>query len=541
MKRIGSSLFLCLIVGSAVGCSGTASEAPPAEEGLAVAALEADIGPEGGELVAPPDSPQAGVAIRIPPGALDAVVHVVLEGTLDPTPLPPTADGIGPQVRILPEGTKLAKPATLTVPFHAATRSLHRDAASECKVWTRDGEGWKRLEQTASDEKGVTVELSTFATSAAGVVLRQRPIVCATGKCPVLVPSGNSTQDTPCTDADGFCVSRLVDPSKSFMLGRTEQLSVVGNAAYYGHLAAADRATIVKYDIATGQSTTFTELVEPSRGGGFRYPEGRVAVEADGSAWLGIRGTGNVRFRASSAASVFDRSETFAYGVAIDEGAIVRVTGRFATDDPNPSHRSRIIKARRDATEQTLFRFEDSDPLLLGTPGVGGGARFVAVTDFHGFEQFVFAPGPNFTGTLRDTSSDGRRVYGASAVSPVDQSYAVANAAYQEPRTIDWRLFPGQPHSVVIGPDDPVASMAIDTQNRLYFVNDESPEIMVVEIGGAITRIGLTTATVGSEGHTRMIPKTIRYIREKDQFLVVTRGLAADKPELYLVKRTQGT
>lgn len=85
--------------------------------------------------------------------------------------------------------------------------------------------------------------------------------------------------------------------------------------------------------------------------------------------------------------------------------------------------------------------------------------------------------------------------------------------------------------------EDPVASMAMDTTKKLYFVNNESPEITVVELGGAITRIALTSASVGTAAHTRMIPKTIRYIREKDQFLLVTRGLAADKPEFYLVKR----
>jgi len=83
--------------------------------------------------------------------------------------------------------------------------------------------------------------------------------------------------------------------------------------------------------------------------------------------------------------------------------------------------------------------------------------------------------------------------------------------------------------------------MAIDARDHVYFVNGESPEILVAEVGGAITRVGLTTAAVGTEAHTRLIPQTIRYIAEKDQFLLVTRGLAKDKPELYLVKRTQGT
>jgi len=430
LRIVRSSRLLALVGCVVVGCGTAVPEAAPEEEVAVAAALEADIGPEGGEIVAPADGPNAGFALRIPAGALSSTVHVVVRGALDATPLPATAAGIGPQVSLLPEGTALAKPARLTVPFDAATRARHRDAASECKVWAREGDGWKRLEQVASDEQGVTVEIATFATSAAGVVLRSKPVtLCDGGRCRVVLPSGNAAQDEPCTSPNGYCVSRLTDPSRSFMLGDSEQLSVVGNAAFYGHLPGAERATIVKYDIATGQSSTFVELAEPG-GTGFRYPRGRVAVDADGSAWLGIHGTGNVRFRASAPASVFDRDRLFAHGVAIDQGAVVRLTSRFATDDPNPWHRSRIFGARRDANEQTLFRYEDGDAILLGTPGVGGGARFLAVTPFNGFEQFTFAPGA-FTGALRDTRNDGTRAYGAAAVSPVDQSYAVANAAYK--------------------------------------------------------------------------------------------------------------
>lgn len=80
--------------------------------------------------------------------------------------------------------------------------------------------------------------------------------------------------------------------------------------------------------------------------------------------------------------------------------------------------------------------------------------------------------------------------------------------------------------------------MAMDADKRLYFVNNESPELFVVEVGGAITNIGLTTAAVGTDAHTRLIPRTIRFIPGKNQLLLVTRGLSADKPELYLVKRS---
>lgn len=517
------------------GCSSSTTTEGTTEP-TSNALLEADIGPEGGELVAPPESNQAGLALRIPKGALGSTVHVVLQGTIDPTPLPPTADGIGPQVRLLPEGTKLAIPAELTVPFDSASRAVHRDAASECKVWTREGEGWTRLEQKSSTEETVTVAISTFATSAAGVVLRAKPSICGSGGCRVAQPSGNSTQDAPCTSNTGFCVSKLVDPTKSFLLGRTEQLAIVGNRAYYAHSPGTDRATMVQYDIGTGTSSTFVELAEAGSSG-FRYPMGQVAVEADGSAWIGVNGIGNVRFRASATPTVFDREHTFALGVAMDEGAILRSTARFVRQAPF-THAFREFSLRRDATAQVLFITEGGgDPLFLGTPGKADpNPRVVAVTPYDGFEQFFYAPGP-FTGALRDSESDGARVYGAATVSPADESFAVARAAYQTPFSIDWRFAPGQPNSVIVRTEDPVASMAMDNQKKLYFVNDESPELLVVELGGAITRIGLTTASVGTEAHTRMIPRTIRYIREKDQFLLVTRGLASDKPEFYLVKR----
>lgn len=505
--------------------------------------LEADIGPEGGEIVAPIESAQAGVALRIPPGALAQTVHVVLQPTLDPTPLPPTADGVGPQVRILPEGTVLAKPARLTVPFDAQSRSHYRDTAADCKVWTREGDGWKRLEQVAFDEATVTVEIGAFATSAAGVVLKPRPTICGTAKgCQVIQPSGNTSQDAPCTSPTGYCVTRLTDPARSFMLGDFEHLAVVDNKAYYGHIPGPERATIVRYDIATGQSTTFTELAEPPRAGSsFQYPRGRVAVEADGSAWLGINGYGNVRFRPSSAASVFDRDATFVHGVAIDEGAILRARSRFAPRLANGRENGLVMSAFRDANEQVLFRYDGgSDPLLLNTPGVAdpSGPRLVVRSVFNGFEQFFFGPGTAASVVLRDTENNGSAVYGAVAVSETDNSFAVANAAHQEPWTIDWRFAPGQPSSLVFRPTSPVSSMAMDADKRLYFVNNESPELFVVEVGGAITNIGLTTAAVGTDAHTRLIPRTIRFIPGKNQLLLVTRGLSADKPELYLVKRS---
>ena len=528
------ALFGCMLAGCSSSSTTETSDPTPNSP------LEADIRPEGGEIVAPLESTQAGVALRIPKGALTSTVHVVLQGTIDATPLPPTADGIGPQVRILPEGTKLAIPAQLTVPFDSASRAGHRDAASECKVWTREGDGWARLEQTSSTEGSVTVAISTFATSAAGVVLRTKPSICGSTGCQMAQPSANSTQDAPCTSNTGFCVSKLVDPTKSFLLGRTEQLAVVGNRAYYAHSPGTNRVTMVQYDLGTGTSSTFVELAEPESSG-FRYPMGNVAVESDGSAWIGVNGIGNVRFRASAPPTVFDREHTFSQGVTIDEGAVLRGTAKFVRRAPF-THAFLEYSLRRDATVQELFVLEGggADPVFFNTPGRSdANPRVVVVAPYDGFEQFFFAPGP-FNGALRDSESDGARVYGAATVSPSDGSFVVARAAHQTPFSIDWRFAPGQPNSVLLRTEDPVASMAIDTQQKLYFVNNESPEIMVVELGGAITRIGLTTASVGTAAHTRMIPKTIRYIREKDQFLLVTRGLAADKPELYLVKRASG-
>lgn len=535
------SSFVLVLASLASACASESAEGDAPQDGTFVA-LSADIGPEGGELVAPPDSPQAGVSLRIPAGALAQKVRVSIDATLDPTPLPFTADGVGPQVRISPAGTVLAKPALLTVPFDAEARSRFRDRADQCKVWTREGDGWKRLEQVASTETTVTVELSTFATSAAGVLFNPKPTLCGgTSTCKVITISGNASQDEPCSSPTGYCVTRLTDPPKSFMLGDFEHLSVSGNKAYYGHIPGVDRATIVRYDIATGQSSLFTELAEPPRSGSsFQYPRGRVAVEADGSAWLGINGYGNVRFRASSTPSVFDRDATFVHGVAIDEGAILRTRSKFAPR-VNGRENGLVMSVFRDANEQVLFRYDGgTDPLLLSTPGVAdaSGPRLVVRTAFNGFEQFFFGPGTAASVVLRDTESDTSTVYGAVAVSERDNSFAVANAAYQEPWRIDWRFAPGQPSSIVLRPDVPVSSMAMDASGQLFFVNNESPELFIAEVGGAITRVGLTTAGAGTDSNTRLIPRTIRFIREKNQFLLVTRGLAADKPEFYLVKKS---
>lgn len=57
-------------------------------------------------MTAPPGSGYAGVSLRFPAGALSQRVRVSFQGVLDDTPLPDTAERVGPAVKILPRARR---------------------------------------------------------------------------------------------------------------------------------------------------------------------------------------------------------------------------------------------------------------------------------------------------------------------------------------------------------------------------------------------------------------------------------------------------
>src|SRR5688572_29636544 len=112
MRR--SALFLLALIPTLASpaCSSDDTREEPVT--LAAGSASAEIGPEGGTLAPDETTGFAGFTLEIPPGALAAKTTVTLQGVMDLVPLPEFAERVGPQVKILPEGTVLAKPARLT-------------------------------------------------------------------------------------------------------------------------------------------------------------------------------------------------------------------------------------------------------------------------------------------------------------------------------------------------------------------------------------------------------------------------------------------
>jgi hypothetical protein len=136
---------------------------------VSVVGSSARIGPAGGELVAPEGDPLEGARLEVPAGALETEVELTLTPAEDETPLPQDGFRIGPHFRVEPATTALKLPVRITYPFDLDTRRLFPNSDDECRVWQRDGEGWKGHRQVASTEHGVTIETSSFATAAPGV------------------------------------------------------------------------------------------------------------------------------------------------------------------------------------------------------------------------------------------------------------------------------------------------------------------------------------------------------------------------------------
>lgn len=503
---------------------------PPASEGEngdtqlpEAAALSATVGPAGGEIVGAPGSALAGVRLVVPAGALAADTEIVLRPLVDPVPLANTAERVGPQIAVEPAGLALAVPASLTVPFDAELRSQWEDVDGECKVWLRDGEGWKNVAQTASSPEGVTVPLSTFTVAAAGISVRPKVAVCRLdNSCPI----ANGT----CLENNGFCFTQLRSPSASVFT--PQNLTVHNGYAYYLHSPGTNTLTVARYNLlsTTGETTLFQSLAAtPSTPLSTR---GRIAVTPSEDVWAGVVGYGNVRFRAASAAGRFDTATTLQpAGVVIDEAnrdVLSRLTRRGA-----PLSQCNVeaggcgfhLHGQVGAALNEISFLSDNDLVFARSKPAGGSG-----------DPFLFFGTETGTATFKATGSSSAKEDPCGNALTVNVDTTPSGFRYTA--CSNGHVIDNAGHDYALGIT--ISSMAADDTFGVYVVDASRTEIIQLhpslEGGATMRRLSLTAEPAGTLAHDRLLPRAIRFQKDPPSLVLMTRGTANNGiPDVYVV------
>jgi hypothetical protein len=202
------TLFIILVFAALTACAETDD---PSSSAIVIVEqdnqLVATVSSEGGVIQGAPGGPFAAFKLEIPKGALNDE-QVITVSLIDGTALlPPLAEGIGLPFAIEPAGLALNVPATLTLPVSPERRDAFFSEASECKIWMRDGDGWKNLDQVASTDTSVTVETLTLNAALSGTFRKSRAILNDCNDVP-----GATCMTISCNTPGQFCTEQL-DPS----------------------------------------------------------------------------------------------------------------------------------------------------------------------------------------------------------------------------------------------------------------------------------------------------------------------------------------
>ena len=198
--------FLAVVSGAAIACQSTSSGG--------LAGVSAEIGPEGGTLVA-----SDGTRVDVPGGALPATVTLTLQPAWG-APAPSGAAFVSSPWTLEPEWLEFAQPITVTFPVDRA----QLDAGPVVLTTAHATDGYVALAASAVDATHVAARSTHFATGA--VASTGCPATCTTGADPVgqtlrcsatcaghrylLSCSGPSSEPSSCTCAiDGVVTSAM--------------------------------------------------------------------------------------------------------------------------------------------------------------------------------------------------------------------------------------------------------------------------------------------------------------------------------------------
>ncbi|NOU31439.1 MAG: hypothetical protein HOO96_26370 [Polyangiaceae bacterium] len=526
-RRFALPLLLML-----AACSST--ESGP----VVVTGDSAEIGPKGGELKGALEGSFAGFSIKIPAGALKDTVKVSFVGISDDTPLPDTAERVGPQIAIQPAGTQLAMPAELTVPLDPERLESYDGTPETCKVWARKGDGWERVEALRHGLGSVTVPIRTFATAAAGVTF------VPTAACKGCTPAPVADSGPACDALSAtYCIVKLPRPENMTFLDEFASLTVAGTKVYWAAVVDGN-PTVLRYDL---QNPVGSAFVYPSWAGAASGPtstRGRVAVVSENEVWASFAGYGNLRFRAGAPAEAYDVPPTVQpAGVSTDGvGRLLRFSRQSVGSNKID------VRIADGLSTETKFLFNyaavipGSNPLEANPPEnivAAGNASTFRLRSLHrgigrGFEggdpvalslgfwgvQFHM-PGSTL-GTIldNDTKTFGPAIFGNAAVQ-------VSGAGTQYTR------FDDQNNPTTTG-GFPVAVRDIAQRGDLFAIASGRPEFYVVNAGNALTVTGLAIDGVSPANLSpwRLAPTFLA----GNPLLLVTRGPVIKKGEFYLIR-----
>jgi hypothetical protein len=513
-----------------------------------------EIGPEGGELRGDGANGFDGFVLTIPPGAFTQRVKVSFTGVVDTTPLPAGAERVGPQLRILPEGTVLTKPARLTMPMDHELRSQYENAPEECKVWARDGGAWARFEPVATTETSVTVELTRFPrAAAAGVIAAARALSCTTCVPTRLLPP----TEPACTDPSGYCLVEV--PSAPELSGdfNARSANVVDGDLYYSDLVVTPDANGIDHlDLQVrryGLEGAHAVVVYPKHrdlmaiNGPFTFAP--LEVQADKTVWATVGGVGNVRIPTTGLTSVLDvpgvdtvvpaglvRPEAVLVGTnAAGAETLLRFTSSF-----QPVTALRFFFSRTGTTANQMY--------------IGLSNETIAVKQraLNLFALRSSRSGVCFSSTTEcrpDPSVLNLPSYGAFATSV--SGVAAATTASSSTKQLLWRTiggpgFPGGRTEAILTVPAGVSELAFDeTGSTLYAISSSRPEIMIIKQAApeAITILPLTDAPTGSPEYNAMVPRRLMNNRGKNELVLVTVGTTSPSTgrtkSLFRVRKAQ--
>lgn len=494
----------------------------------------ADVGPEGGEVIAPASSDFAGIRLKIPAGALSAKVRISFQGLVDETPLPDTAERVGPAVKILPEGTVLSKPAELTLPLDREMVNAYNQTATDCKVWARKDAGWERIGQLRSDADSITIPISKLTTAAAGVNFSIRnsciKFPCEPAK-PVITTFQSLAQICEPVDNAPYCLIRLPLAEKPRGIDEFASLNIIARKVYWV-ANTDDGVTIARYDLDKPTEPFFKYPAYTGSVNGTLATRGIVSVGNDGSAWIGLSGVGNVRFAEGQAPILFDTGR--AAGVASTTTGVIR---RFARQNVVNNGRVsktdvRVYSAVSDDSDfsfnypitpgESIMAFGDAQALphlfIRSTHrGLAETYRSSGLNDFMTFN----AQDGNF-GSSDDNDPS---TFGSAAFNANFSLGAIVKGARVQLRS-------GNGFKTVVqdfGPPGGARDVAFDAVGTLHAVSSNA-ELYRLLPTGAVQSFQLPESEPG------MVPWRLRNLPGTQDLLLITRGELIAKGAFYILR-----
>ncbi|MCB9666160.1 MAG: hypothetical protein H6732_18775, partial [Alphaproteobacteria bacterium] len=359
---------MAVVLGLMAGC-GDGSEVVETPE-----ILEGQVTAEGLRLEGAEGTGFGGVVVDVPADALPVGTTVRVRGVLEPTPLPATAEAIGPQIAVELGGLTPSTPISVQVPVDHGLRDAFPEVPdADCKVWSFDGSAWARVEPVGTTAHDVTIEITDEATVATGVVFVVSPNRCFTCDLPRV--------DDGCIDGDNVCLRRIDDLTGTVPSVLEHAVVVDGLHFHYLVSPSTNRLGVVDYALPLGGQTskqTTSALFSASPVGTIqsRHP---LTVDPDGKVWASVVGVGHLKFDGSRAPAFFTTGTTArpaSVVIAPGTGEVIRPfvrTERY--NDFDVAKKTNVIR-----TGSRLYIAQANGPILTTTePFLGADDGFVLV------------------------------------------------------------------------------------------------------------------------------------------------------------------